>query len=73
LEDGQVPVGGQGLAYYLAKYVVSPSISLRRILGYDGQRVRYWYNDHKSGKRKVAELPVLRFIVPTWEGQNPRL
>jgi hypothetical protein len=62
LEQGKVPAGGQGLAYYLAKYVVSPPISLRRILGYDGQRVRYWYRDHKSGKRKVAELPVLRFI-----------
>jgi hypothetical protein len=62
LEDGQVPGGGQGLASYLAKYVVSPPISLRRILGYDGQHVRYWYNDHESGKRKVAELPVLRFI-----------
>ena len=33
LEEGQVPGGGQGLAYYLAKYVVSPPISLRRILG----------------------------------------
>jgi hypothetical protein len=62
LEDGKVPAGGQGLAYYLAKYVVSPPISLRRILGYDGQRVRYWYRDPKSGKRKEAELPVLRFI-----------
>ena len=62
LEDGQVPGGGQGLAFYLAKYVVSPPISLRRILGYDGQHVRDWYNDHKSGKRKIAELPVLRFI-----------
>ncbi|HYQ97718.1 MAG TPA: transposase [Candidatus Nitrosocosmicus sp.] len=62
LEDGKVPAGGQGLAYYLAKYVVSPPISLRRLLSYDGQHVRYWYNDHKSGKRQVAELPVLRFI-----------
>jgi hypothetical protein len=62
LEEGKVPAGGQGLAYYRAKYGVSPPISLRRILGYDGQRVRYWYRDHKSGKRQVAELPVLRFI-----------
>ena len=62
LEEGKVPAGGQGLAYYLAKYVVSPPISLRRLLGYDGQRVRYWYRDHKSGKREVANLPVLRFI-----------
>src|SRR5262249_10724219 len=48
LEEGKVPAGGEGLAYYLAKYVVSPPISLRRILSYDGQRVRYWYNDHKT-------------------------
>jgi hypothetical protein len=32
LEEGKVPAGGEGLAYYLAKYVVSPPISLRRIL-----------------------------------------
>jgi hypothetical protein len=42
LEEGKVPAGGEDLAYYLAKYVVSPPISLRRILRYDGQRVRYW-------------------------------
>jgi hypothetical protein len=23
---------------------------LRRLLGYDGQRVRYWYNDLDSGE-----------------------
>ncbi len=62
LEKGKVPAGGQGLAYYLAKYVVSPPISLRRILRYDGQRVRYWYRDHKTGKREEVEMPVLRFI-----------
>jgi hypothetical protein len=42
LEEGKGPAGGEGLAYYVAKYVVSPPISLRRILSYDGQRVRYW-------------------------------
>src|SRR5262249_34277115 len=52
LEEGKVPAGGEGLAYYLAKYVVSPPISLRRILRYDGQRVRYWYNDHKTKQRQ---------------------
>jgi hypothetical protein len=62
LERGKVPAGGHGLAFYLAKYVVSPPISLRRLLRYDGQRVRYWYRDHKTGKRQVAELPVWRFI-----------
>jgi hypothetical protein len=62
LEAGKVPAGGEGLAYYLAKYVVSPPISLRRILSYDGQRVRYWYNDHKTQKRQEEEIPALTFI-----------
>jgi hypothetical protein len=62
LEKGEVPPGGQGLAQYLAKYVVSPPISVRRIEQYDGQTVRYWYHDHKSGKIQHETLPVLRFI-----------
>jgi hypothetical protein len=56
-EKGKVPAGGAGLAYYLAQYVVSPPISLRRILRYEGQRVCYWYNDHKPGKRAEEEMP----------------
>jgi hypothetical protein len=47
--------------YYLAKYVVSPPISLRRILSYDGQRVRYWYNDHKTQHRQEEEVSALMF------------
>jgi hypothetical protein len=62
LEKGKVPAGGEGLAYYLAKYVVSPPISLRRILAYDGQQVRYWYNDHKTKRRQEETLPALVFI-----------
>jgi Putative transposase len=62
LEEGKVPAGGEGLAYYLAKYVVSPPISLRRILSYDGQRVRYWYNDHKTKHRQEEEVSALTFI-----------
>ena len=62
VEKGKVPAGGQGLAYSLAQDVVSPPISLRRILCDDGQRVRSWSRDHKTGTRPVAELPVLRCI-----------
>jgi Putative transposase/Transposase zinc-binding domain len=62
LEEGKVPAGGEGLAYSLAKYVVSPPISLRRILRYDGQRVRYWYNDHKTKQRQEEEVSALTFI-----------
>ena len=61
-EKGKVPPGGKGLAKYLAKYVVSPPISLKRIEHYDGKTVRYWYRDHKTGKILYETLPVLRFI-----------
>lgn len=37
LQEGEVPPDGQGLAQYLAKYVVSPPISVRRIEGYAGK------------------------------------
>ena len=62
LQPGDVPPGGKGLAEYLAKYVVSPPISVRRLEEYDGQRVRYWYEDHKTQAIQHTTLPVLRFI-----------
>ncbi|MCD6394529.1 MAG: transposase [Planctomycetes bacterium] len=62
LQPGEVPPGGQGLAQYLAKYVVSPPISVRRIERYDGKSVRYWYRDHKTKQIEHETLPVLRFI-----------
>ena len=62
IQKGQVPKRIRDLAKYLAKYVVSPPISIRRIVSYDGQRVKYWYNDHKSGKRKVEEVDVFTFM-----------
>lgn len=62
LEKGDIPQGGKGLAYYLAKYVVSPPISLRRIISYDGKKVRYWYNDHTTSQRVEEEVSVLTFI-----------
>jgi hypothetical protein len=62
LQAGDVPPGGQGLAQYLAKYVVSPPISVRRIERYDGKSVSYWYRDHKTKQIEHETLPVLRFI-----------
>ena len=62
VEKGEVPPGGQGLARYLAKYVVSPPISVRRIERYDGRSVSYWYRDHKTGQIEHASLPVHQFI-----------
>ena len=62
IQKGAVPKRLRELAKYLAKYVVGPPISIRRIVSYDGRRVRYWYNDHKSGRAKMEEVEVFRFI-----------
>jgi len=62
VKRGDVPPEGEGLARYLAKYVVSPPISVRRIERYDGRSVTYWYHDHKTGQIEHATLPVLQFI-----------
>ncbi|MFW5928505.1 MAG: IS91 family transposase [Thermoplasmatota archaeon] len=50
------------LAKYLIKYVGSPPIALSRIINYDGKKVKYWYRDHRTNKREVAEVSVLIFI-----------
>jgi len=62
LQEGEVPPDGKGLAQYLAKYVVSPPISVRRIECYDGKTVNYWYRDHKTGQIEHETLAVLQFI-----------
>jgi len=47
---GDVPSRYQSLARYLAQYVGSPPISLRRIDGYDGPRVTYHSRSHQSAR-----------------------
>ena len=58
VQKGDVPSRYQSLATYLAQYVVSPPISLRRIDRYDGQRVTYHYRSHKSEhvERETVEV-----------------
>ena len=62
VQRGQVPKKIKNLSRYLAKYVVSPPISIRRIRYYDGKMVEYWYNDHYTGKRKTEIVDVFTFI-----------
>ncbi len=62
IKKGEVPRRCKGLAKYLAKYLASPPISLRRIIRYDGESVRYWYRDHSSKKSKVETVDVYTFI-----------
>src|SRR5256714_15401277 len=62
VQKGDVPSRYQSLATYLAKYVVSPPISLRRIDGYDGQRVTYHYRSHKTERVERERVDVYTFI-----------
>jgi len=62
VQKGDVPSRYQSLATYLAKYVVSPPISLRRIDGYDGQSVTYHYRSHKTERVERARVDVYTFI-----------
>ena len=62
VQKGDVPSRYQRLATYLAKYVVSPPISLRRIDRYDGQRVTYHYRSHKSERVEQESVDVFTFI-----------
>jgi hypothetical protein len=47
---------------YLAKYVASPPIAVRRIIDYDGSNVTYWYNDHKTKSQQVETVSAEVFI-----------
>jgi hypothetical protein len=62
VQKGDVPSRYQSLATYLAKYVVSPPISLRRIDRYDGHRVTYHYRSHKSERVERETVEVSTFI-----------
>jgi hypothetical protein len=59
---GKVPEQHRGLAKYLAKYVASPPIAIRRIIRYTGQEVTYWYKDHRTKHKEVVTVNVMTFI-----------
>jgi Putative transposase/Transposase zinc-binding domain len=62
VQKGDVPTRYQSLARYLAKYVGSPPISLRRLDRYDGPRVTYHYRSHKSERVEWETVAVYTFI-----------
>ena len=62
VQKGQVPAQYQSLARYVAKYVVSPPIAVRRIDRYDGARVTYHYRSHRTERVEHETVPVDTFI-----------
>jgi len=62
VQKGDVPARYESLARYLAKYVVSPPISLRRIDYYNGSHVGYHYHSHKTDRIERERVDVYTFI-----------
>ena len=62
VQKGQVPSQYQSLARYVAKYVVSPPISVRRIDRYDGAQVTYHYRSHRTDRVERETVAVETFI-----------
>jgi hypothetical protein len=62
VQKGEVPARYQSLARYVAKYVVSPPISVRRIDRYEGQQVIYHYRSHKTDRVERERVDVYTFI-----------
>ena len=62
VQPGDVPSRYESLARYLAKYVVSPPISLRRIDYYNGSHVGYHYRSHKTDRVERERIDVYTFI-----------
>ena len=62
VQKGQVPSQAQSVARYVAKYVVSPPIAVRRIDRYDGERVTYHYRSHRTDRMEYETVTVDTFI-----------
>jgi hypothetical protein len=62
VQKGAVPAQAQSVARYVAKYVVSPPIAVRRIDRYDGARVTYHYRSHRTDRLEHETIPVATFI-----------
>jgi len=62
VHKGQVPSQYQSVARYVAQYVVSPPIAVRRIDRYNGERVTSHYRSHRTGRMEHETVPVTTFI-----------
>src|SRR5438876_4625563 len=62
VQKGTVPSQYQSVARYVAKYVISPPIAVRRIDRYDGERVTYHYRSHPPARMEHETVTVDTFI-----------
>ena len=62
VQKGDVPARYHTLATYLAKYVVTLPISVRRVDRYDSRRVTYHYRSHRTERTEHETVDVLTLI-----------
>lgn len=62
VQQGDVPSRSQRVATYVAKYVVSLPLSLRRIDRYDGQSVTYHYRSPQTARVERERVAVYTLI-----------
>jgi hypothetical protein len=62
VSKGKAPERSKGLAKYLAKYVASPPISIRRLIKYNADSVSYYYKEHKTKQHKIETISIETFI-----------
>jgi len=69
---GPVPSESQSGARYVAKYVVSPPISVRRIERYDGERVPSHNRSHRTDRMEHATVAVDTVIGRMGQHTRPK-
>ena len=72
VQKGNVPSQYQSVARYVAKYVVSPPIAVRRIDRYDGKRVTYHYRSHRTDRMEYETVDVATFIGRMVQHTTPK-
>lgn len=72
VHKGTVPSQSQSVARYVAPYVVSPPISVRRIDRYDGKRVTYHYRSHRTDRVEHETVEVATFIGRMMQHTMPK-
>jgi len=72
VQKGKVPSQYQSLATYVAKYVVRPPISVRRIDRYDGEQVTYHSRSHRTERGEHETVDVDTFIGRMVQHTRPK-
>ncbi|UTR14298.1 transposase [Salipaludibacillus sp. LMS25] len=62
----------KGAAKYIGRYLARPAIAEYRITSYNGQTVKFWYEDHRTGQRKDVAWPVYKFIFKLLQHIPPK-